>query len=415
MKVQSSVRARLCGVAFLMALAAGCGGGGGGGEPGPGAPAAPPAGPPVGPPAVPEVRGWSKPFGSASVVLGQSVFDGFDPEGGAGTPIYFPQGRPAVTSEGHLLVTESGNYALVFGNYEAMNGPVADGRFEIRDRIGVYDLSTSGAKLIVASAFTVSILNSAPTGGVADPDVFAGDGSSGCSASQLEEVTAAALTPDGRRLIVADTDNHRVLIWNDVDQATGALGAADVVLGQEGMNTCEANADGSPDSGTLSQPRSVWSDGLRLIVSDAGNNRLLVWNDITNITDFQAPDVVIGQQDDSEAEPNRGQGAPSGISLSGPRGVDVSALGELAVADTGNNRVLIWRAIPNTADKQADLVVGQSDFTHGAANDPGQTGQHGTTLSAKTLSMPEGVRFHGRNLIVNDHGNHRVLVWRESD
>jgi len=410
MKVQSSVRARLCGVAFLMALAAGCGGGGGE-EPGLGAPAAPPAGPP----AIPEVRGWSQPFGSASVVLGQSGFDQLDPGGGAATPIVFPLGRPAVTLDSQLLVPDGGSSVLVFGSYGATNGPAADSQFAIRDQSAVYDLSTSGTKLVVAGQFRVSILNGVPTGATVDADVFAGDGTPGCSDSRLEQFTAAVLTPDGRRLIVADRNNHRVLIWNDVDQAAGALGAADVVLGQEGMNTCESNADGSPDSGTLFQPSSVWSDGLMLIVADAGNNRLLIWNDITNVSDFQAADVVIGQQNASETAPNRGQGAPSGISLSEPRAIDVSALGELAVTDTGNNRVLVWRTIPNTADKQADLVVGQSDFAHGAANDPGQTGLHGTTLSAKTLFLPQGARFHGRNLIVNDHGNHRVLVWRESD
>lgn len=35
--------------------------------------------------------------------------------------------------------------------------------------------------------------------------------------------------------------------------------------------------------------------------------------------------------------------------------------------------------------------------------------------SAKTLSFPTGVRFHDRNLIVNDRNNARVLVWREKD
>ncbi len=412
MKVQSSVRARLCGVAFLMALAAGCGGGGGGGgEPGPGTPPAPPAGPP----AVPEVRGWSKPFGSASVVIGQSGFDQLDPDGGPATPITFPVGRPAVTLDGRLLVSNGGNNGLIFSNYEAMSGPVVDAEFSVRNQTGVYDLSTSGAKLVVAGQFQVSILNSAPSGGDVDPDSYAGAGLAGCSASLMEQFTAAALTPDGHRLIVADTNNHRVLIWNDVHLASGALGVADVVLGQEGMNTCEPNADGSPDSGTLHQPRSVWTDGIMLIVADTGNNRLLIWSDITNVADFQAADVVIGQQNALETAPNRGQAAPSAVSLSGPKAVDVSALGELAVTDTGNNRVLVWRTIPSTADKQADFVVGQSDFVHGAANDPGQTGQDGTTLSAKTLSFPDGARFHGRNLIVTDNSNHRVLVWRETD
>lgn len=152
-----------------------------------------------------------------------------------------------------------------------------------------------------------------------------------------------------------------------------------------------------------------------LVVADTDNNRVLIWDDITNISDFQAADVVIGQRNATESAPNRGQATASGVSLSGPRTVDVSALRELAVADAGNNRVLVWRTIPPNADQQADFVVGQSDFAHRAANDPGQTGQDGTALSAKTLSRPEGARFHDRNLIVNDTGNSRVLVWRESD
>src|SRR5882724_5759652 len=38
----------------------------------------------------------------------------------------------------------------------------------------------------------------------------------------------------------------------------------------------------------------------------------------------------------------------------------------LVVADTDNNRVLIWKTIPTTNGKPADIVVGQPDFTTGA-------------------------------------------------
>lgn len=414
MKVQAGVRARLCGVAFLMALAAGCGGGDGGEaglSPGPGAPSAPPAGPP----AQPEVRGWAQPFGSAAVVLGQSGFDQLDPGGGPATPIPGPLGRPAVTLDGQLLAPAGGGSVSTFANYEATNGAVASAQFAIRDEVQISDLSMSDTKLVVSGLFRVWILNSVPAGGIVDPDVSAGTGFPGCSESSLEQLTAAVLTPDGKRLIVADANNHRILIWNDVDQATGSLGNAAVVLGQEAMNTCQPNADQAPSSATLNQPRSVWSNGHMLIVADTGNNRLLIWNDIENVGDFQSADVVIGQQNDSEIEPNRGQATPSAISFASPGGVDVSAQGELAVTDTNNSRVLVWRRIPTSADQSADVVVGQSDFAHGASNDPGQTGQDGTTLSAKTLAFPQGARFHGRNLIVNDNGNNRVLVWRESD
>ncbi len=411
MKVQSSLRARLCGVAFLMALAAGCGGGSGGGEPGPGAPAAPPVGPPIDPPAVPEVRGWSQPFGSASVVIGQSGFDQLDPEGGSATPIYNPLGRAAVTLDNRLLVPGGGDSIQVFGNYEAGNGPVADAELQIRDAGTIYDLSISGAKLVASGLFTVSIHNTVPTGGILDPDAFAGGAGGGCSASNLEQYTAAALTPDGRRLIVADTNNHRVLIWNDVDRAAGPLGEANVVLGQQDMDHCapndhngDGNSEAQPNGQTLSRPTSVWSNGTRLLVADADNNRVLIWNNIDQAFNFQPADDVIGQEDFFGSLPNAGQPSPSGKSLFFPTSVDVSAAGEMAVVDGANSRVLIWREIP-TQGESAAFVVGRPNFTS----------LESLPLSAKSLSNPNGARFHGRNLIVSDTGNNRVMVWRESD
>jgi hypothetical protein len=317
---------------------------------------------------------------------------------------------------------------LNFSNYDAVNGPVAESEFSLvhaGSAVSVRDFSTQGAKVVVAGSDMVLIYNSVPAGTVA-PDVTAGEETPGCSASQLRQPGSAYLTRTGR-LVVADTFNHRVLIWNDVDdvdEATGALGEADVVLGQPVMDRCFPNVDGdgdgdgfvdAPTNQTLFFPMSVWSDGEKLVVADTGNHRVLIWDDIREIVDFQAADHVIGQQDSAAGRPNRGLAVPSGATLFSPTSVDVSDAGELAVADRDNNRVLIWRAIPQVDGQAALHVVGQSDFAHGARNDLDQTGQDGAAPSAKTLASPVGVRFHGRKLIVNDNGNHRVLVWRESD
>lgn len=416
MRVQSNVRARLCGVAVLMALVAGCGGGGGGSaDPGP---SAPPSGPPAGPPPAAEVRGWANPFGSAVAVLGQSRFDQEDPEGGPATPFPNLNGAPALTSDGKLLVADNGN-VYGFDSYDTANGPVADSEItlvHLGAAFAAIGLAIQGEKLVAATANDmILIYNEIPTAGNVPANATAGEGF-GCDSTHLTGPNAAYLTPagNGQRLIVADTFNHRVLIWFNVP-SSGPAGPADRVLGQQGMNTCEANADGSAGRETLNAPSSVWSDGTKLIVADTGNNRVLIWNDISDVSDFQGADVVIGQQNFLATEPNRGQPTPSGITLSTPRTVDVSASGELAVTDAGNSRVLIWRAIPSSADRLPDFVVGQGDFFHGAANDINQTGVPGTALSAKTLRNPTGARFHGRNLIVNDGGNDRVLVWHESD
>lgn len=424
MKVQSSVRARLCGVAVLMAVVAGCGGGGGGGsDPGPSAPPpGPPAGPPAGPPPAAEVRGWIKPLGSASVVLGQTGFDQRDSGGGAVSPIRTPLGRSAVTPDGRLFVVSNGA-VKVFRDYESMNGPSAESEFSVIASgipATAVDLSTQDSKLVATSTDgMVFIYNAAPADSV-EADATAGlSGFQECTASLLDGPRSAFLTPGGR-LVVADTRNNRVLIWNNAQ--AGALGDADVVLGQETMITCAANdddgdgdSDGGPSKRTLSEPHSVWSDGTKLVVADTGNNRLLVWDDFENVASFQDADHVVGQQNFVDAASNGGQAAPSATTLSQPLSVHVSTAGELAVADAGNNRVLVWSAIPGSDGQPAQFVVGQGDFLHAAPDDPGQTGLPGTSPSAKTLRFAEGAIFHGRNLIVNDTSNDRVLVWRESD
>jgi hypothetical protein len=409
---RSSVRARLCGVAVLMAVVAGCGGGGGGGG---GTPGPVPPGPPPGPPPAPEVRGWSKPFGSASVVLGQSGFTEDDP--GSGTPLVTPQSAPAVTADGRLFVSASG-LLNVFNNYGAGNGPVADATFRLLingSRDSPRSLSIQGDKMAITSFGGFAyIYNTLPTSDAA-PNVTVGNGH-GCGPGFVRDPLSAHLTPAdaplGQRLILADTFNNRVLIWFNVPES-GSVGVADRVLGQANMFTCEANDDGGdgtsddkPSNKTLFQPFSVWSDGVKLVVADTGNNRVLVWNDIRDVVNFQPADSLIGQENFESAAPNAGQAAPSAATLSEPRSVDVSAAGELAVTDTGNGRVLIWTEIPSSdGDPSARFVVGRPDFTNVEA----------LPLSAKSLSFPVGARFHDRTLIVNDETGNRVMIWRESD
>src|SRR5262249_49544861 len=76
----------------------------------------------------------------------------------------------------------------------------------------------------------------------------------------------------------------------------------------------------------------------------------------------------------------------------------------IAVADTDNNRVLIWSRIPISNGVPADVVVGQPDFTHNSI--PG-----GNTPNAKSMRGPQGVWIQNGKLYVADTQNHRVLVF----
>ncbi len=80
----------------------------------------------------------------------------------------------------------------------------------------------------------------------------------------------------GSKIIVPDGNHHRVLIWNSIPTVDGT--PADLVLGQADMISCAQNRGGAAAGNTLSLPSAVWSDGTRLVVSDTLNSRVLIWN-----------------------------------------------------------------------------------------------------------------------------------------
>ena len=66
----------------------------------------------------------------------------------------------------------------------------------------------------------------------------------------------------------------------------------------------------------------------------------------------------------------------------------------LVVADTDNNRVLIWNTIPTTIDQPADIVLGQTNFT---------TVQEPPPLNSSALRGPQGVWVQGTQLYRGRH------------
>lgn len=399
MGTRASMRLRLTGAAFLMALVTGCGGGGGDA----GLVPEPPAPPPVAPPAEPPVPGVLTlgEFPAARVVIGQSNFESGDPPPSLDTPLdrlNLPEGNPALTDDGRLFVAAGGGVSA-FRNYDATTaGSAADFRIVAFAR----SASVHGGKFVYLADNEVRIFDAPPAAGDAQPAVTVG-GAAGCAANRLRAPRGAFITPKGK-LIVADTDNHRVMIWNQIPTSGEN---ADVVLGQESRISCNPNNDGSASELTLFRPTSVWSDDDKLVVVDKGNHRVLIWTAFP-VDDFEPATRVLGQQDGDDTAPNAGQPVPSGATLLNPETVDVRPSGKMAVADSGNHRVLVWDAFPAEDFQAANQVIGQEDFTANAANAGGNPG-------ANTLRTPVGVRFDGRNLVVVDKFNNRVLVFRSTN
>ena len=204
----------------------------------------------------------------------------------------------------------------------------------------------------------------------------------------------AGLAVAGGKLFVSDRENHRVMIWNTIPTINGA--PADVVVGQP-----DFTSSGNHTSQTVfNEPEGIWTDGTKLVVADFLNSRVMIWNTVPT-TNGAPADVVVGQADFNSGDlPN----PPTAQSLNRPFGV-VSDGTRLFVADTFNNRVLVYSPFPTTNNPTASFVIGQADFTHGDSN-----AGH-LSPSAQTLSNPYGLFISGSQLFVSDFNNSRVLIF----
>ena len=169
---------------------------------------------------------------------------------------------------------------------------------------------------------------------------------------------------DDDHLVVADSGNHRVLVWHGVPERDGQ--PADLVLGQVDAVSEGPAAGGRGPARGMHLPTGVLVHDGALLVADAWHHRVLIWDEVPQRGD-QPPDRVLGQPDVSSVEPNRG-GPASARSMYWPFGIGVVA-GWFYVADTGNRRVLGWAGgVPTSAGVPADLVLGQPDTAHRAEN-----------------------------------------------
>lgn len=222
---------------------------------------------------------------------------------------------------------------------------------------------------------------------------------------------------NGQILVVADTENNRILIWRTIPTSNNA--PADVVLGAPDFTTIRA---GVLDNKSFRGPQGVWIQGNRLFVADTLNHRVMVWNNIPTANDTPA-DYVLGQKDfvtTSEREIQQTPVPAAANRLRNP--VSVTSDGtRLYIADLGYNRVLIWNSIPTQTEQPADVVLGQPDMTSEFSNNTpalcDSTGddEDGNPIypvrCGRTLDFPRFALSDGQRLFVADGGNDRVLVW----
>jgi hypothetical protein len=210
------------------------------------------------------------------------------------------------------------------------------------------------------------------------------------------------LVHDGR-LIVADAWHHRILVWNSVPQASDM--APDLILGQHDPAAVKPNRGGQCSAATFYWPFGIAIVGARFWVADTGNRRVLGWDN--GIPDPGQPaDVVLGQPDGAHRDENRGAAAGP-ASFRWPH--DVTGNDELLlIADAGDHRLLGWSPHP-AADRDADIVLGQPDFT---SADEWPYGPHtGDRFRFPYAARLDGSAGKGERLAVADTANNRILLW----
>jgi hypothetical protein len=204
---------------------------------------------------------------------------------------------------------------------------------------------------------------------------------------------------DGR-LLVADTGNRRVLMWERIPTQHGA--PADLVLGQRDFITRDENAGGGASALGMRWPHGMAMIDGGILIADAGNNRIMVWRTLPSANGAGC-DFVVGQAGMEGLDHNQAAYYPTARSLNMPYGLAVMG-DRLLVADTANSRLLGFDVPDLAMDEAATRLAGQYGFADKGDN-------RWRAAERDSLCWPYNVASSGDTAVIADSGNNRVLLW----
>lgn len=347
---------------------------------------------------------------AAFLVLGQPDFT----SGGPGvTSSRFDQlGQATIGTSGKLWIVDGNNTRVVgYNSFPIVNGAAADlviGQVDFTSNTPAssstelanpYSAVDNGTQLFVSDKTNhrIQVFNTIPSSSTPSADFSLGAanpssvGVSTCS--QSEFMSPQGLFATLNYLYVADPDCNRVTIFSL--PITANKPNAIRVIGQPDFTTSTAGTSQS----ALNTPYTVWSNDTRIIIGDAGNNRALLYNSFPT-TDGANADLVLGQADFTSAV--SGVTTQSSLYTDSDGYIGVASNGtQVFVADIDNSRVMIWNSWPTSNGQNADVVLGQPDFT-----------SHTVATTQTGLSFPANVFVTSQYLIVTEPYVPRVLIWK---
>jgi len=212
----------------------------------------------------------------------------------------------------------------------------------------------------------------------------------------MRDPTGIAVDASSNRLFVSDERNQRVLIYDLSSGITNGMNAS-YVLGQANFTDSVSGTTQSNMDTTMGL--SYDATHKRLFVADLYNYRVLVYDLSGSITNGMDASYVLGQPNFTSSNPGSGQNGMDRVYDASYDAVH----DRLFVTDLGNSRILVFDLSGGiTNGMNASYVLGQKDFTVTS------WGESRTKLDFPTAAYIDAT---GTTLVVADGSNARIAVF----
>ena len=299
-----------------------------------------------------------------------------------------PKSRAKVDSSGNLLIADIGNSRIRVV-------AAASGTFY-------------GVSMTAGDIYTVAGIGKSG---------FSGDGGT-ATAAKLNKPSEVAVDAAGN-LLIADTLNNQVRV---VAETSGTFYDQNMSKGDiytvAGNGTAGFAGDGDlATSAELSQPNAVVADAHgNVLIADANNNRVRVVAGSSATYYGQA--MVTGHIYTLAGTGVAGYGGDGGLAtaalLSRPVGVTVDGVGNVAIADTNNNRIRLVAAM--TGYFYGIQMTAGGIYTVVGTGHSGFSGDGGAAASAEIFRPADVAVDSVGDLLIADQSNNRarfvpVVSW----